>query len=201
MRTIGGSILALTVAFALVSLADGQQPGGGRFGGGAGGVTDPVMLLRNPSVKKELDVKDEQMEKLPAAMNKALAEVLNPKQLKRLREIELQQRGSQAFLDAGVQKELKISDEQVKNIKTIIDDSRKEIAEAFKDAKGGGFQGIREKMTALRKETTEKVNGVLNSDQKKAYKQMLGEEFKIEFQGFGGGEFKKGKKKKDNSDL
>ena len=145
-------------------------------------------------MKKELGLSDEQFAKVPDAVLKALAEVLDDKQMKRLRQIELQQRGTQAFLDAKVQKELKISDEQKGNIKTILEDSRKEIAEFFKDAKGGDFQGLREKMTSLRKETTEKVQNVLSSDQKKAWKQLLGEEFKME-RGFGpGGDFKKKKK-------
>ncbi len=190
MRVMGRSILALAGAFVVVGLVGGQQP----FpfgGGGGGGLTDPLALLRNPSVKKELDLKDEQLEKLPDAVHKALAEVLNPKQQKRLRQIELQQRGVQAFLDARIQKELKISDEQKGSIKTVLEDSRKEMAEAFKDAKGGNFQGVREKLASLRKETTEKVNGVLTSDQKKTWKDMLGDEFKLERQGFGGGEFKK----------
>ena len=75
----------------------------------------------------------------------------------------------------------------------------KEIAEAFKDAKGN-FGGAQEKMTALRKETTEKINGVLTADQRKAYKQMLGEEFKLEQKGFGGGAFGNKKKKKTTNE-
>src|SRR5205085_3611903 len=113
----------------------GQQPGGkgkGGFGGfGAkGGNQDAYTLLRNEQVKKELGVTEEQVEKIPAAVLKALSGVLDEKQMTRLRQIELQQRGTQAFLDASVQKDLHITPEQTANIKTILDDFRKEQAEA-----------------------------------------------------------------------
>jgi hypothetical protein len=199
MRAVGRSLAALAAAFVVVGLVGGQQPGGfgkgGKGGGGAG--LDAYALLRIDQVKKELGVTDEQMEKIPAAVLKGLSDVLDQKQLTRLKQIELQQRGSQAFLDPLVQKQLKITTEQSGSIKTIIDDSRKELAEIFKEAKGGGFQGIQEKMAAARKETNDKVQGVLSADQKRAYKDMLGDEFKLEQKGFGGGGKGKGKKKKD----
>ena len=50
-------------------------------------------------------------------------------------------------------------------------------------------------MASLRKETTEKVQAVLTSEQRKDYKQLVGEEFKLEQKGFGGG-FGGGKNKK-----
>lgn len=198
MRAVGKSMVALAVAFVVVGLVGGQQFGGrGGFGGKGGGNQDAYTLLRNDQVKKELAVTEEQIEKIPAAMLKALSSVLDEKQMKRLRQIELQQRGTQAFLDAHVQTELKITPEQSGNIKTILDDSRKEQQEAFKDAQGGGgFQGVQQKLAELRKETTEKVQAVLTSDQRRAYKQLIGEEFKMQFgKGFGGKG--KGKKKQD----
>ena len=191
-------MVALAVAFVVVGLVGGQQFGGrGGFGGKGGGANqDAYTLLRNDQVKKELGVSEEQVEKIPAAVMKALGSVLDDKQMKRLRQIELQQRGTQAFLDASVQKDLKITPEQTGNIKTILDDSRKEQAEAFKEAQGGGgFGAVQEKLAELRKETNEKVQAVLTSDQRKAYKQLLGEEFKMQFKGFGGQG--KGKKKQD----
>jgi hypothetical protein len=180
----------LMVSFGVVVLgttwALAQQPFGGRFGGG--GQSDPLALLRNEQVRKELDVTEEQVEQLPDAVMKALKGVLNEKQVARLKQIELQQRGSQAFRDKHVQQTLKMTDEQVTNINTILDDSRKEMAEMFKGGRGGFNKETLEKVENMRKETTEKVQGVLSSDQRKAYKQMLGEEFKLErpmFRGFG----------------
>jgi hypothetical protein len=190
MRFFGVSVAALAGAFVLVSLVSGQQFQG--RGGAGQGAQDAYTLLRIEQVKKELGVTEEQMEKIPAAVLKALGGVLDDKQMKRLRQIELQQRGPNAFLDPSLQKELSITPEQNGNIKTILDDSKKEIDEARKEGfGGGGFQ----KMATIRKEATEKVEGVLTADQRKAYKQLIGEEFKLEFKGGGGKNF--GKKKKD----
>src|SRR5205807_1879541 len=102
----------------------------------------------------------------PAAVLKALNGILDEKQMTRLRQIELQTRGNQIFLDPIVQKELKITPEQSGNIKTILDDNQKEVAEVMAEAKGGGFQAVQEKLTAVRKEATEKVQGVLTADQR-----------------------------------
>lgn len=191
MRAFGRTVAAAAVAFVLVSLAEGQQrPPIGGFGGF--GPRDITSLLQSPEVRKELNLTEQQAEKIPGAIMKALSDVLDEKQLKRLRQIDLQVKGNQAFFDPRVQKDLKLSEDQISNIKSILEDSRKEQAEIFKDAKGGNFQAIGEKMTALRKETNEKVHGVLTADQRKAWKQMLGEEFKFERPGGVGGFFKKG---------
>ena len=194
MRRFGLFLSVGAGLFLALGVAGGQQPqgrggfgGGGAFGGRFGGAAqaDPLSLLRNPQVKKELELTDEQMEQVPDAVMKALAGVLNDKQVKRLRQISLQQRGSSAFKDAKVQKELNITDDQAKNIDTVLDDARKEMAEAFKGA-GGDFGGMREKLQNLRTETDEKVLGVLSSEQRKAWKQLVGEEFKLEQPTFGG---------------
>jgi hypothetical protein len=198
MRVVGRSLVALAAAFVVVGLVGGQQPGGfGGFGkGGIGAAQDAASLIKLDQVKKELNITDEQVQRIPGALLKALGGVLDEKQMTRLRQIELQQRGTQAFLDASLQKELKITPEQSGNIKTILDDSVKERTEILAEAKGGGFQGAQEKLTALTKETTEKIQGVLTADQRRAYKGMLGEEFKLEMKGFGGKGGGKGKNKK-----
>jgi hypothetical protein len=188
-------VAAFAVTLGLVGLAEAQRQGG--MGAGAGARVDPISLLNNASVKKELDVTDEEMEKLPDAIRKALAEVLNPKQMKRLRQIELQQRGIQAFTDKTVAVDLKLTDDQQTAIKTVVADSTKEMREAFGGAGGGGkggdFKERAEKIANMRKESLEKAQDVLSSDQKKMWTVMIGEPFKMET-GFGGGNF--GKKKK-----
>lgn len=187
------AILALFISgLGLAGVASGQIGGGGGFGGG-GNRNDPLTLLNNPSVKKELDITDEQGKAIPDAVMKALSGVLNEKQYARFKQIELQQRGTAAFSDEKVQSALKMTSAQKDNIKTILEDSRKEMREAFQ----GGGKGSFEKLDNLRKETTEKVQGVLTSDQKKAWRDMTGETFKIERQGFGGGGF--GRKGGDNT--
>jgi hypothetical protein len=197
---VAGKMMLFGAALLLVAYvaAPAQQPkGGGGFGGFGGGQQDITSLLRNASVKKEIKLTDEQLEKVPAAVMKALGEVLSAEQLTRLKQIELQQRGPQALKDTQVQTALKLSGEQKENVNTILDESAKEQRELMKEAQGGNFQGLREKMLTLRKETNEKLMNVLSSDQRKNWTAMLGDDFKIEFGGFGGGKGKGKFKKKD----
>lgn len=116
--------------------------------------------------------------KVSEATTKALADILKPEQVKRLRQIELQQRG---ITDADAQKELKLSDEQKTKIKEIGDKSREEMGNIFKNAQGNREEA-REKMTKLRKETQEKQTAVLTDAQKKQLKEMQGEAFEVKFE-------------------
>jgi hypothetical protein len=194
----GAVALLMGVMVSEAQVGGGKGKGGGRgarAGAGVDAVDDPVALLRRADVKKELEVTDEQMEKLPGAVMKAVGEVLNTKQLARFTQIDLQKRGTGAFKDAQVRKDLKITESQVKSIDEILADSAKEAKEIFKDAQENkNLKGVQEKIIGLNKETKEKIFGVLTADQKNAYKELVGEEFKFEKGGKGFG------KKKDTSD-
>jgi hypothetical protein len=183
--------LAVTATLMLTGMAQAQ--GGGFFPGGRGGPgagADPAALLRNPSVKKDLKLEDEQLAKLPAAQMKALAEILSPQQLTRLKQITLQLKGPAAFLEKDVQTELKLSAEQVNNITTIQKDANEQRKEAFAMMKEGQFAEAQQKMQEITKDTQKKTFGLLNVQQKQQWKRMTGPEFKMEapkFGGFGGG--------------
>jgi Spy/CpxP family protein refolding chaperone len=165
----------------------GKKGGGFGFGGFGGGGNDPLTMLRRADVKKELELTDEQVQKLPGAVLKAVGEVLSDKQMTRFRQLDLQKKDAAAFKDDKVRKELKITESQVKIIDEIYADADKEAKEIFADAKENKFKGVQEKMQGLNKETKEKVFAVLTPDQKKSYKQMIGEEFKFDQpKGFGG---------------
>ena len=205
MRKLGILLGCFVIGLLIVGLAEGQQQpkkkfgGFGGFGGGGGGIGgNPILLINNDQVKKELEITDEQIEKLPAALDKAVAEILNENQLKRFKQIQLQTRGNSVFTDAKVAAQLKISEEQRGNIESILKEAGQERAAIIKEAQANmDFKGIQDKTAALDKETKEKVQGVLTADQRKQWKQMIGAEFKLEQQGFGGfGGFKK-KTKKD----
>jgi hypothetical protein len=197
MRFSGKVAIVLCTGVAVVGLTMAQQPGGRGFGRGGFGMggqgMDPATLLRNPKVREELKVTDQQMEKVPEAVLKGLADVLSPEQMKRLKQIDLQVKGYKALNDARVQMALKMTSEQKDNVKTIIDDSDREMREVMKEAQGGGggFGEAMQKVATLRKEAQDKAMGVLNADQKKEWHEMTGEEFKLDF---GGGGFRKGRK-------
>jgi K+/H+ antiporter YhaU regulatory subunit KhtT len=190
MRVVGTLALAAAVGLFLVGLASGQRPGGGfgGFGGGARAI-DPGTLIHNPQVQKELKLSEDQVKKVDEAVAKAIGTVLEPEQQKRLDQISMQLKGSKAFTDPKIQTALKFTAEQKDNVKTIIEDSEKEIKELLKEKNKEAFT----KLATLRKEADEKVKNVLNESQKKMWTEMIGEEFKLAV----GGGFKKGKKNKD----
>jgi hypothetical protein len=113
----------------------------------------------------------------------AVTEVLNPDQVKRLKQIELQRAGADAYVRSEVQTALKLTAEQKDKVKAIVDESNKQMQE-LRGGRGQGGQGNRggfganqEKITALRKETADKFVAVLTDDQKKEWKTLTGAEF------------------------
>jgi hypothetical protein len=129
-----------------------------------------------------------EQQKLTATINeetlKAVSEILKPEQVKRLKQIELQQAGARAYSRPDVVKALSLKDDQIEKIKTINDDSQKAMRE-LRPAGGAGGKpakpdpAVTEKIAALRKETGEKIQAVLTDDQKKTWKDMTGEAFTI----------------------
>jgi hypothetical protein len=196
------------IVFMGAAWVDGQ-PGGGKGGkGGFGGFQQtPVSLLNRTDVKEELKLTDAQLEELPAEYLKAIEKVLKPGQFKRFKQIELQTRGNNAFKDKSVRTALKFTDEQIKSINGLLEGSDKEIADLAPKGgggkkKGGDFKGAFEKIQNVQKETKEKILTALTKEQRKQWREMIGEEFKMQQGGFGfGGGFggkKKGADKKDN---
>src|SRR5207253_4024652 len=100
------------------------------FGKGKGG-TDYFGLVNNGQVRAELKLTDEQKAKLPAAALKALGEILDAGQLKRLRQVYLQQKGNSAYLEKDVKNELNITDDQAKKIQAALETQLKEQAAMF----------------------------------------------------------------------
>lgn len=208
--------VALMVVVPLVFAQGRQRPGMG-MGGGS------LFLLTQKSVQDELKLTEDQVKKVTALEEKqreslkglkdlsqeerktkfeanakenkkAVDEILKPEQTKRLKQISLQQNGARAYADPEVAEALKLTDDQKEKIKSIQEDSRKEMRDLFG---GGDREEARKKMETLRKATDEKVQGVLTADQKGKLKELMGEPFKGEIKRpeFGG----KNRKKKSDS--
>ena len=119
-------------------------------------------------------------EKMAAAMAemnkevyKEIATVLDEKQVKRLKQIEVQAAGVRAFSQPDVVAALKLTDDQKSKLKDINDEYRKDM----QDLAGGNSRPDASKMAALRKETFEKAANVLTDDQKTAWKELTGAAF------------------------
>jgi hypothetical protein len=115
-------------------------------------------------------------EKLAKDLNK----VLQPDQLKRLRQVTLQQEGSFALGQDDVRKELKITPEQLKQFMAIMQDLQKKVVPLVKQAQSGGNpEEIRPKIEQLRKDRGKKLEAVLTAAQKKQWKDLLGPPFEL----------------------
>ena len=209
MRIRSARFLALVVAVGMVLPLFAQQ----RQRGGMGGGINASMLLTQKSVQEELKMTDDQiakvdkvgkdlrtkyaddlkdkdkrqetMKKMNDERTKALADVLKPEQTKRLKQIEVQLGGLNALAKEDVATTLKLSDKQKSDLKGMVDDLTKDSQELFKDA-GKDFKKmaeIRTKVETLNKEAAAKFVTGLSADQKKAYTELAGAEFKgkIEF--------------------
>jgi hypothetical protein len=119
--------------------------------------------------------------------NKALADILKPEQMKRYHQIQRQQMGLLAFTEPEVQVKLKLTDDQVGQIRRIAADNQGQMRELFQPGGGGNREEAMQKIATLRKEGMDKALAVLSADQKDAWKDLTGEPFEVRFQGFGGG--------------
>ncbi len=205
MRTFALRALAGGVAVLLAYPALAQFPGGGR-----GGMEGPMLLL-NKSVQDELKLSDEQKAELHKAQEKMRAafqdarqsgdrekakgaaddarkeaekvqEALKPEQAKRFKQVQLQVRGMRAFADSDVQKQLKLSDKQIAEVREIGEGVQRNAQELFQNRGPDTMK----KVAALNKEAMEKVSGILTEDQKKTWKEMTGDKFELKME-FGPG--------------
>jgi hypothetical protein len=165
-------------------LAEARAAGGG---GGRGGF--------NPNATdEERKAAAEARAKAAAETKKAYEEVLTPDQAKRVAQINIQNMSVRAFGDKDVQTGLKMGDDQKEKIKTVLDGYQKDLRELM--TAGGGGRGAgrgqpqseedkkkaeenAKKREALTKEAEEKIVATLSDDQKKSWKDMIGEKFDV----------------------
>ncbi len=120
-----------------------------------------------------------------AEARKKLDDVLLPHQLKRLKEISIQNQGIRALADKELAKAIGMTDEQQEELVSI----QEGIAESFRELFRGGQdrENIREKMTELREKSQSDIMAVLTDDQKQKFEEMKGEPFKMPERQFRGG--------------
>jgi Spy/CpxP family protein refolding chaperone len=157
------AVFALAIVVLATSVSEAQrrkqqrgQRGQRGFGGGGGGFGNPLAILENETLQKELG--------------------LTAAQKKRVKELSLQMQGTAALTSDAVAKELGISDSQ----KTKITEVRTKSREKFRGLFGGqggerpNFDEIRKKMDEIRTGVDKEVLAVLTSSQKTKWQSMLG---------------------------
>ena len=172
----------------------------------AEGATVKLLLLRQKSVQKELDLSADVVKKImdftsaeSAAAGKALelgeaerkeafaklarknakflADTLTEKQGKRLNQITMQFTALHQLTKPEMVKELKLSNEQVKKLMDLQTEARKALVELFQSKERAGKT---EKFAKLREETRTKILALLTDEQKAKVREMAGPPFEGE---------------------
>lgn len=125
--------------------------------------------------------------------DKKVAEILDAKQLARLKQLQLQQRGVRALGQSDVADSLKLTPDQKQRVQTAMQGEQDGMRQMFQGFQPGAEppsdeqrQQIMKKMQDLRTGTDSKLNAVLTESQKAQFKQMQGAPFTFPQQRFGG---------------
>jgi hypothetical protein len=113
-------------------------------------------------------------------VRQALPDILQPDQLKRLNEIQIQVNGIASFKRPEVQEKLDLTDEQKKEIRKIGDGLKQEVGEVMRDAASAPLRkmpGAIQKVKEMKDDATRKAVDKLTPEQKKTWKEMTGEKF------------------------
>lgn len=146
----------------------------------------------NQAIKEPLKDQVEQfkrLQQLNQANEKVAEELLKPEQVRRLQQINLQQQGEYIFSSPQVATSLKLSDEQKQLIRDIqLDSSR--IQQAIYQQAGTDFREAQKQTAELRRVVVEIITAILTEEQKKSWKDLVGEPFRGDWYygrgGFGG---------------
>jgi Spy/CpxP family protein refolding chaperone len=200
MRTVMKWALVLVVPAAFAVTARPAEPNPPE------GMTIRLLLLRQKSVQKELEITPDQAAKIKefthaqseavrklrdageeerkeahqklAKENKEFLEkTLTAQQNKRLHQITMQFTALHHLTSPELVKELNLSDEQVQKLKDLQKESRKEVV-AILTAKER--EGKKEKFAKHREEVRTKVNAILTDDQKAKVREIAGPQFEGE---------------------
>jgi hypothetical protein len=118
--------------------------------------------------------------KLRLDNGKRAAAVLDDRQAQRLKQISLHYRGTASFYDVEVQKDLRLSDEQVAKIRKIGSATysawNREVNEEFR--KNKDFKAYQAKLEETRKRRDREQVAVLTPEQQAQWQKMLGDPFK-----------------------
>jgi dynactin complex subunit len=128
---------------------------------------DKFQRMSPEEVLKQINALDEDL-------HKAVAGILDAKQMKRLNQIKWQIAGVGALIDPDLQKELKLSNEQKKKLKGIFND----MTEKWQQIQPCDETSW-EKYQAILEDLEEKANGVLSEEQKKNVKELMGPPFEL----------------------
>jgi Spy/CpxP family protein refolding chaperone len=127
----------------------------------------------------------ELFKKLAEEGNKSAADFikaeLKPEQARRFHQIEIQAGGLNAFNRDDVKTALKLSDKQQEALKTLAAETQKDVSDIRKDAGRDRekLAAAQKKIDELNAKALEKAAEGLSADQKKAWKDLVGDKFEL----------------------
>jgi hypothetical protein len=153
-------------------------------------------LLRIPKVQDDLGLRQSQKvqilvlhmetQKNRFDMKEKLAEILDSRQLKRLKEIRLQVEGASAINSHEMAMALGLSREQRKELKDIQNQINQQITAAFQELQGltaderqAKKPELVQRLENIRQETTAKALNVLTQDQRDQFDRMQGKKLNL----------------------
>jgi Spy/CpxP family protein refolding chaperone len=117
---------------------------------------------------------------------KGMAEVLQPQQNERLRQIRLQIQGVAAINDPEVAKALELTDQQREQLKTLNEHHREQMTKLMAEMRdvppeqrAAKQAELREKAQAAAKDVVEKIEQLLTPEQKEKFEKLKGEKFDL----------------------
>jgi Spy/CpxP family protein refolding chaperone len=148
---------------------------------GMGNMRDRMQELRDLAPEERQTKMQELMKEMQEKTEKQLAEILQPAQLDRLKEIRLQVMGGAALALPEVAKALNITDEQTEKLKAIQQQVQDKMREAVQDlSQEERMAKMREIGPQMRTEALAKVLEVLTPQQKEAFEKLKGKKIDID---------------------
>ena len=142
---------------------------------------EELQELRDASQEERREKMEALTKKMEVETHKSLAAILSPDQHKRFVQIERQQNVLPALMHADVRSQIKLSDDQVAQIKTIQEDLQK-ARPNFQGGQGGDRRQAMEKFQASRKEAGDKAVALLTDEQKSTWKDLVGAPFEVKYE-------------------
>jgi len=103
---------------------------------------------------------------------------MNDQQMSRYRQLDLQNRGFNAFMDSDVQKRLNLTPEQMRGIRDATEWSQQQMQDINRAGARDRDEGSRMYQTYQR-EFQQRLNKILNQDQQKTWRGMTGEPYQF----------------------
>jgi hypothetical protein len=141
-------------------------------------MVDEFSKLADLDPKARDDKRRELVRQMARKENAALPEILNPKQMKRLKELTYQLSYVQAFRNEEVEAALSLTAEQKEKIQTAMKAAITEMRQLFQDTRDGVGEG-QAQAAKIRERTYEKCVAELSADQKKQWEALQGQPFQF----------------------